>query len=194
VRATWTGSSLFDSSLPLDKSNLPEPLVVPFTTSSDLLRLPALSSVTRPTMSTALNLGMASLREDRLQEDALDSLFELPAVPSATILSDLVQTSDRTTTSLIGPADLFAPMAANSPTIGRMLEVRQPVSGAEHPVQALARSQEVDDDRCRVGPVKEEPSREVTGRFRWASDSRGPHAFRTLDEALHELLAAWEQH
>ena len=132
VWATWTGSSRLDSSLPLDKSKLPEPLVVPLTTNSDLLRLPALLA--------------------------------------------LVQASDRTATLLIGPADLFAPMAASSPTVGRMLDVRQPVSGADHLAQALAWSPDVDDDQCRVGPVKEEPSREVSGRFPWASDSRAPCA------------------
>ena len=148
--ATWTGSSRLDSSLPLDKSKLPEPSVVPLTTSSNLLRLPALIA--------------------------------------------LVQASDRTATSLIGPADLFAPMAASSPTIGRRLELRQPVSDAERPAQALAWSPDVDDDQRRVGPVKEQSSREVTGRFPWASDSRGPRALRTLNEALYELLAEWEQH
>ena len=54
VWTTWTDSSLFDSSPPLDNSALHESLVVPSATSSDLPRLPALSSVTRPTMSAAL--------------------------------------------------------------------------------------------------------------------------------------------
>jgi hypothetical protein len=58
----------------------------------------------------------------------------------------------------------------------------------------MAWSQDVGDEHCLVGPVKDERSRDLSRRFQWAPDLGGSHSHRTLDEALQELLAEWEQH
>ena len=57
----------------------------------------------------------------------------------------------------------------------------------------MAWSQSAIDDRCPVGPVKDEQSHNLIRRIHWAADSHGRTQQRTLDEALLELLAEWEQ-
>jgi hypothetical protein len=44
-----------------------------------------------------------------------------------------------------------------------------------------------------VGPLIEDHVRNLTQRVDWAPHSRDSQSHRTLDEALHELLAEWEQ-
>jgi hypothetical protein len=193
VWTSWTDNGLFEDIAPLGNSCLQESLVVPSANSSDLPRLPALSSVSRPAMSAALDLGTPSLGADVLHQDALNSLFALPTAPSATPSSDLVDLSGRVTTSLIGRVDLLAPMAASSPAVGRAPDVLQRPRHPAEPVRSLAWSQDVDEEDLPVGPVKEERSRDLAQRIDRARDSSGRDAQRTLDEALQELLAEWEQ-
>ena len=57
----------------------------------------------------------------------------------------------------------------------------------------MAWSQGAIDDYGPVGPVQEEQSQNLTRRIHWAQDPHGRNQQRTLDEALLELLAEWEQ-
>ena len=49
------------------------------------------------------------------------------------------------------------------------------------------------DGQCPVGPVNKEQSHDAPDRTHVTPDSHRRNPHRTLDEALLELLADWEQ-
>ena len=64
------------------------------------------------------------------------------------------------------------------------LPVAPPAMFAPHTtvVSGLRAAPDADHRESAVGPVKEEPAKDMARRWRWATDPRGSHAHRTLDE------------
>ena len=193
VWTSWIDSSLFDTHAPLNEST-PQAAVVPFITTSDLLRVPLSTSVTQLIRQVAtMSRRTPAAAEDWVPQDPSGGLSTLPVALSAPIVADMVDMSVVTTTSRRDRDDLFLPLMNSSPE-GRRMGARLPqLSDAQRHISFMAWSQSVMADRCPVGPVKDEQSHNLAGRIHWAADSHGRNQQRAPDEALQELLAEWEQ-
>ena len=131
------------------------------------------------------------LQHDLLLQNVVDSLFTLPAVPSATSMSGTVEVFDSIPTSRLDEADWLAPIAAETALSSQLLDAWQQPSSVKE--TTFAPAQGGSSLEGPIGLVPAEPARDATQRVRQAAEQRGARTHRTLDEAMQKLLTEWEQ-
>ena len=95
---------------------------------------------------------------------------------------------------ILGADDLTILPLASSREAGHMTERVSRLSGPQRSMSTVAWSGSAVGDQYLVGPLREERSGNLTPRIDGTTGMHGRTHQRTLDQALQELLAEWEQH
>jgi len=101
--------------------------------------------------------------------------------------------SDGTMIRQSGWGELSAPLTVGASETGRFDDRLSRSSNPQTGTLTGASSEEHVDDQCPIGLVEEEQLYSQTSHRELAEASRSRDKQRTLDEALLELLAEWEQ-
>lgn len=170
-----------------------ESLVVSSVTCNDLPRPLVSAGAVRSTSSSVIAQQVPEHSQDLLAQNVVDGVFTRLAVQRGTIVSDRGDAWNPPTATRNGEINLLSALVVGPLVLDHFTDTWQVRYKVADPLPAYDKSEDVHEKQLPVGPVEDEtirdPSRHVTGSL----NAHGRNAHRTLDEALQEFLAEWNQ-